>query len=67
LDLTEQYRRNASDALELARKATDMRVRQQWLNIAGEWTALARARIEQKNAIFSAPSAGALPSKVRLN
>jgi hypothetical protein len=67
LDLTEQYRQNASDALELARKATDIRVRQQWLNIAGEWTALARARIEQQNPIFSVPSADVWPPKVKLN
>ncbi len=46
MKLTEQYRQHAADALEKARTARDMQARQEWLNIAGEWTALAKARME---------------------
>ena len=46
METTEQYRRSAEEALEEARMETDLRVRRAWLNIAGQWTALARARME---------------------
>ena len=46
MELTEQFRRNAEDALNQAREAKNMAVRREWLNIVGQWTALAKARME---------------------
>jgi len=46
MELTEQFRQNAEDALKQARESRSMSVRREWLNIAGQWTALAKARME---------------------
>lgn len=46
MGLTEQFRQNAEDALKRAREAKSMAARREWLNIAGQWTALAKARME---------------------
>ena len=38
----EELRRLAAEALMEARRAEDLSLRRQWLNVAGAWTALAR-------------------------
>ena len=39
-----EYRERAEEALANARARGDIKLRREWLNIAGEWTALARER-----------------------
>jgi len=42
--LADQYEQNAKVALVLARASADTAVRKDWLNIAGAWVGLAKAR-----------------------
>jgi len=46
MELTEQFRQYAADALKHARESKSMATRREWLDIAGQWTALAKARME---------------------
>ena len=46
MEITEQYRWNAHQALKFARDSASAELRRQWLTIAGEWIALAEARTE---------------------
>lgn len=55
MKVTEQYRQRAEDALKMARSAPDDDARREWLDIASEWTALAKTRMDL---VLSPPANG---------
>ena len=45
MNIVEQYKRYAEEAIEKSRAATDAIVKREWQRISEEWAALAEARL----------------------